>query len=193
MASTYRVRTRRWTRAEYDRLIENGVFPPDGRLELIDGELIVKEPQGAPHHSVIELVAATLRAAFGPGWFVRVQGPVALDAVSQPELDVSVARGGPRDYLVAHPAWPVLVVEVSEATRAFDRGCKASLYARAGIADYWMVDLVARRLEVRRDPVSSSSAQGGGKYRSVRLLGPGDSVPPLAAPAARIRVSDLLP
>ena len=86
-------RTRRWTRAEYDRLIEGGMFRPDERLELLGGYLCVREPQGDPHSLAVELVSETLRTALSTGWRVRVQLPVALDDESEPEPDVSFVAG----------------------------------------------------------------------------------------------------
>jgi Uma2 family endonuclease len=184
------VRTRRWSRLEYERLVDQGFFGPDDRLELIQGHLIVKEPQNAPHVMAIALVADVLRAAFGPGWFVRQQFPLALGDWSEPEPDVSVVQGSPRDYPHAHPNRPVLVVEVSESRLRFDRTDKAAIYARAGIADYWIVNLVDRVLEVHRDPERSGRQW---RYRSVQRVAPDGEVSPLAAPGARIRVADLLP
>src|SRR5207245_2671948 len=90
-------------------------------------------PQDSDHVAAILLVADTLRAAFGPGWLVRPQGPVALDDRSEPEPDVSVVQGSPRDYREGHPVRPVLVVEVSKTRLAFDRARKATLYARNGV------------------------------------------------------------
>jgi Uma2 family endonuclease len=170
-------------------MIDHGIFRPDDRLELIDGQLIVKEPQDSDHFTAILLVAETLRAAFGPGWLVRPQGPVALDERSEPEPDVSVVQGSPRDYREGHPVRPVLVVEVSKTRLGFDRARKATLYARNGIEDYWIVNIVDRVLEVHREPA------GGRRwgYGSVRALGPDEYVAPLAAPTARILVADLLP
>src|SRR5438093_4494153 len=101
---------------------------PD-RLELLGGALIVKEAQSSAHATAIELVARALRRVFGDGWDVRVQLPVALDAESEPEPDVSVVPGDPRDYRYAHPERPVLVVEVSLSRVPFDRGYRGSLYA----------------------------------------------------------------
>jgi len=187
------VRTRRWTRKEYDRLIEVGVFRPDESLELLGGELIVGEPQSSPHYTAIGLVEEALRAALGPGWLVRPHGPLALDEESEPEPDVSLVPGTWRDYSGGHPARPVLVVEVSLSRLAFDREHKGSLYARAGLADYWILNLVDRALEIYREPVTDAAAPFGWRYASVERLGGGATASPLAVPAARVRVSDLLP
>ena len=187
------VRTRRFTRVEYERLTELGFFQPAERLELIDGLLILREPQAAPHATAIRLVGVALRAVFGEGWVVDIQLPVALDDDSEPEPDASVIPGGPRDYRQAHPSRPVLIVEVADSGLAFDRGDKASLYARAGVADYWIVNLVDHVLEVRRQPEVSDDAPYGFRYRSVERLAPAAIVSPLAAPDARILVADLLP
>jgi len=92
MQTTY-PRIRRWTRVEYDRLIDQGVFQPGEPLELLAGQLVVREPQGDTHSLAAELVQEALRAAFGPEWRVRTQLPVALDDESEPEPDVSVAAG----------------------------------------------------------------------------------------------------
>jgi Uma2 family endonuclease len=191
--TTYPVRTRRWTRAEYDRLIEVGVFAPGDPVELLGGELIVSEPQGSRHYTTVCLVEETLRAAFGTGWVIRSQGPVALDEESEPEPDVAVVRGAVRDYSGQHPSRPVLVVEVAESSLGFDRDYKGSLYARARLDDYWIVNLVDRVLEIYRDPIADASATHGWRYASKVALGPEASATPLAAPAATIVVRALLP
>jgi Uma2 family endonuclease len=190
---TLGIRTRRWSRVEYERLIEKGIFLPHDRIELLAGELVVREPQGTPHAVGISLVHEALRRAFGRGWLIRIQSPVALDDESEPEPDVSVVPGGPRDYLAAHPSRPVLVVEVAETSLALDRTHKGSLYARAGLADYWILNLVDRVLEVYRRPAPSSEAPFGRAYNEVQSLGATDLVSPLAAPEARIPVAALLP
>ena len=135
--TSYEARTRRFSRAEYDRMIELGIFQPGEAIELIGGELMVAEPQGAAHCGVIRKTARALDAAFGPGWDVRTQGPIGLDDESEPEPDIAVVPGGPDDYMVDHPSRPVLTVEVAQSSLSFDRDRKASLYARAGLADYW--------------------------------------------------------
>jgi Uma2 family endonuclease len=187
------IRTRPWTRAEYDRLIEIGVFRPGDPVELLGGEIVVAEPQSSPHYTAIGLAEDALRRAFGPGWLIRTQGPIALDDQSEPEPDVAVARGGLRDYSHQHPARPVLIVEVAASSLVLDRDHKGSLYARARLDDYWIVNLVSRVLEVYRQPVPDAMAAFGWQYASKLTLGPESSVAPLAAPSASVGVSDLLP
>lgn len=187
------VRTRKWTRGEYDRLVECEILGTEDRIELLGGEMIVKEPQHRPHVTAIQLVARALRQAFGPGWDVQIRAPVALDEESEPEPDVSVVPGDPRDYGMAHPTSPVLIVEVSLSRLGFDREHKGSLYARARIADYWIVNLPDRRIEVYREPVPDGAAPFGWRYGRHVTLAPDERVSPLAQPAADIAVADLLP
>jgi Uma2 family endonuclease len=186
-------RAKRWTRQEYDRLVEIGLLGPEDRVELIGGALLVAEPKGAAHATAVALAAEALRGAFGAGWLVRTQDPIAPDDESEPEPDVAVVRGVPRDYRHAHPVRPALVVEVAESSLAFDRRRKGSLYARAAIPDYWIVNLIDRVLEIYRDPVPARSARFGWRYGAMQVLGPDAAAAPLAAPAARITVADLLP
>jgi Uma2 family endonuclease len=185
--------TRRFTRLEYERLAELEFFRPDERLELIDGVMVVRAPQDSPHATGVRLVLRALRAVFGAGWIVDSQLPVALDDYSEPEPDAAVVAGDPRDYRDAHPTRPVLIVEVAESRLALVRRQKASLYARAGIADYWVVNLVDRVLEVYREPVVAPAAPYGFRYRSSTRLRPTATVTPLAAPSTTIPVADLVP
>jgi Uma2 family endonuclease len=189
----YPIRTRQWTRAEYDRLIEIGIFRPGDPVELLGGELIVAEPQSSPHYTAIGLAQDALQRAFGAGWLVRTQGPIALDELSEPEPDVAVARGSARDYSREHPARPVLVVEVAVSSLALDRDHKGSLYARAQLEDYWIVNLVDRVLEVYRQPMPDAAAAFGWRYASTVVLDPDAAVTPLAAPGTVVAVADLLP
>ena len=184
--------THRWKRIEYDRLIECGFFQPGDPIELIGGQLLVAEPQGSPHFTAIRAVEEALRAAFGPGWDVRTQGPLALDDESEPEPDVAVVPSSFRDYVAGHQSHPALVVEVSESSLALDREHKGSLYARAGVADYWIVNLVDGALDVYRAPSSDTTASFGWRYGTVEVLGRAASVSPLALPGVHIRVADLL-
>src|SRR5204863_10088926 len=98
----------RWTRREYARLIDAGILDEDDPIELLDGLLLFKEPQSSPHRTAVLLVAKALERAFGDGWFVQVQSPIGLDDRSEPEADVCVVQGSPRDYVRAHPTRPPL-------------------------------------------------------------------------------------
>jgi Uma2 family endonuclease len=191
--ATSPARTRRWTRVEYDRLIDVGIFRTGEHLELLGGQLVVSEPQGTLHATAVGLVEDTLRACFGPGWVVRVQMPIALDDESEPEPDVAVVPGTRWDYEAAHPSRPALLVEVAESSLAADRVTKAALYARAGIADYWILNLVDRVLEVCRDPVTAATQSAGWRYRDIAVLHSGASIAPLARPDVPVEVVALLP
>jgi Uma2 family endonuclease len=183
----------RWTRREYERLIDHGFLDEDDPIELLDGLLLVKEPQQSPHRTAVLLVAKAVERAFGEGWFVQTQSPIVLDDQSEPEPDVCVVRGSPRDYVASHPSSLALVVEVAQSGLRLARGRKAGAYARAGIADYWIVNLVDRVLEVHREPARSGPARRHWGYAVIETIGAGATVTPLAAPSAPIRVADLLP
>jgi Uma2 family endonuclease len=183
---------RRWQRAEYDRLVDLGVFRGEP-LELIGGELVVAEPQGAYHVSTISKVDYVLRAMLPPGWLVRTQAPVSLDDESEPEPDLAVVPGGPDDYQDSHPSRPALLIEVADSSLGFDRERKGSLYARARVADYWIVNLVDHVLEVYREPVPEAAAPHGWRYASATRLSPPAAVTALGFADRPILVSDLLP
>jgi Uma2 family endonuclease len=183
----------RWTRRAYGRLIDEGILCEDDPVELLDGLLVVKEPQHTPHAAAVSLALDVLRAAFGPGWTVRPGLPIAAGRWSEPEPDISVVPGSPRDYLADHPARPALVLEVAHTSLRLDRTRKAAIYARAGVQDYWIVNLVDHALEVHREPARLDTPRRRWGYRSIQALGPDARVTPLAAPGAPIAVADLLP
>lgn len=177
---------RRWTRDEYYRMAEAGILRPEDRVELIDGEILTMAPQRSPHAVAVRLAQEALRTAFGPGFDVRPQLPLTLGEATEPEPDLAVVGGEPRDYRDAHPTTALLVVEVAESSLAFDRGIKSRLYARSGIPEYWIVDLAGGALEVLRSPA-------GGEYRERRVLTADASIAPLARADRPIAVADLLP
>ena len=191
---TAATRMKCWRRIEYEQLIELGIFRGDERLELLAGNLLVREPQSDRHALAIELCNDALRAALGPDWRIRVQLPVALDDESEPEPDLSVVRGRPRNVTNRSiPSRPALIVEIAESSLAFDRSDKGSRYARAGVADYWIVNLVDGALEVYREPGPAADAPSGWRYREVTTLRSDGVVTPLVASHARVAVVDLLP
>jgi len=175
-----------WTRAEYDRVIATGGFDPEARFELIDGEIIDRPPQRSRQATAIQLAGAALRAALPPSLMVRAQLPLALDDLSEPEPDLAVVTGQPRDYRDAHPITAVLILEVAESSLDFDRGRKLRLYARNGIADYWILDLTHETLEVYRQPT-------GDRYADTDVLTRGQRIAPLAALDCAIAIADLMP
>jgi Uma2 family endonuclease len=143
--------------------------------------------------AVVTHLGQVLTAAFGGGWHVRLQGPLALDDHSEPELDVAVVPGRALDYLAGHPTSAVLVVEVADSSLRLDRRFKAGLYARAALPEYWIVNLVDRVVEVHREPAAEPASAFGAVYRTIDVLRPGDAMTPRAASHARIEVTTLLP
>jgi Uma2 family endonuclease len=182
---------RRWKQASA-RLVDLGVFEGDP-VELIGGQLIVAEPQNGPHATAVGAADDALRAVLPPGFFVRSQMPIDLDDESAPEPDLAVVPGRRVDYGHGHPTRAVLVVEVADSSLHFDRRDKGSLYARARIAEYWIVNLIDRVLEVYRDPEPDPVAPHGWGYRSVSRLASPAVVAPVALSLAQVRVGDLLP
>jgi len=187
------LKTRRFKRVEYDKLTEMAIWAPDERLELLDGLLVVREPQGTSHATAIRLAVAALRNAFSAEWHIDSQLPVALDDDSEPEPDVAVVPGGERDYRVEHPRRPALIVEVADSSLMLDRRFKMHLYARAGVLEFWIVNLVQGVVEVYREPVASETAEYGATYASVVIARTPDTITPLAAPQSSVSVDALLP
>ncbi len=179
----------RWTRAQCEAIRDAGVLT--GRYELIDGEIISKMGQKRPHTYVIKRVMVWLARRFGLE-FVQVQSTIDISASSpqydEPEPDAAVTAERNTAYVDRHPgpADLLLVVEVSDTTVGFDRTTKAALYARAGIREYWVVDLSGRQVFVHRTP----AAEG---YADIAAYAEGESVSTLARPNDAVRVADLLP
>ena len=182
---------RRWTTAEYYHLSDLGLFD-DERVELLDGEIWTLPPQKTPHFAAIRRAVDALEVVFGTDFDFRQQASMTLEDGTEPEPDVLVVPGRWQDYEDHHPAPPEvhLLVEVSDATLWKDRNKKQNTYARAGIADYWIVNLVNRQLEVYRDPEPTANGHG---YRTKLVLLDGDSIAPLSAPNGTVAVAALFP
>jgi Uma2 family endonuclease len=175
-----------WTREEYDKMIAVGLFAPEEKLELLEGEILQMTPQGSRHATAILLIHETLMPAFSAGHVVRIQMPLALDELSEPEPDIAIVPGNARDFCHAHPDSALLIIEVADSTLEFDRRQKSSIYAKAGIPEYWIINLIDNRIEAYRDPEGSA-------YRSIRYFTKDDVLSPLSAPYAAINTADLLP
>lgn len=181
-----------WTKTQYAVAAAAGAF--DGtRVELINGEIIAMSPMTSRHAAVISLIVDTLKAAFGAGYYIPAQTPLDLGDLSEPEPDVAVYTGHARDYLDHIPSHALLVVEVAETSLRYDRSVKATLYASAGIAEYWIVNLKDHTLEVYRDPTEYATDSPSYGYKLTMRLLAADTVSPLAFPTAAIQVADLLP
>jgi Uma2 family endonuclease len=186
-----RPRSKRWTAVEFHRVSDTGVFEGQN-LILIEGELLHMPSPKPPHDMALILLDAVLRACFPIGHVFRTQMSLVLGQTTDPVPDYAVVAGSARDF-VQKPTTAVLVAEVADSSLDYDTGDKASLYAAAGIADYWVVDLVNRRLVVMRNPVADVAARHGSRYSTVNVFASGQSVTPLAAPASSVAVADLLP
>ena len=162
------------------------------RVELIGGEIVEMSAQKDEHAFTITLVHHALAAVLGQQAVIRIQSPLRMPNDSEPEPDVAYVPGVLRQVRT-HPTTALLIVEVSDTTLGYDRGDKASLYASAGIADYWIVNLVDRQVEILRSPAPDPAAKFGWSYSKTTTHFSGDSVIPLAAPAASVPVADLLP
>ncbi len=178
----------RWTGEQYHLLIEAGFFD-DGRVELLGGMIWDMAGQLSLHSTGVRLVQLALEEAFPGAFEVRIQMPVTLPDGMEPEPDIAVAPGTPRDYEDHHPRPDelLLVVEVSDSSLVKDRGPKLVSYAQALIPEYWLLNLADRQLEVYRQPTP------GGIYAHFRVYRSGDSVAPLSAPNQPVAVADLLP
>lgn len=175
----------RWTRQQYEQMVEAGVLGSDDRVELINGEIVTMSPQGSRHYTLLHMLTERLRKAYPEAFYVRSQAPLALGTESEPEPDIAVVEGSPRDYMDEHPRSAVLVVEVADASLLKDRGPKTSLYARHGIPEYWILNVEDACLEVYRDPAR-------GTYREKTTLAAGATVTPPQASEA-IAIVDIIP
>jgi Uma2 family endonuclease len=151
---------------------------------LIDGVILEEGAMSPPHAMTLGLVADVIRIAFGSGWRSRNQSPLVLSQDFDPKPDLAVIAGSARGSS-GHPTTADLVVEVADSSLDFDTNQKRLLYAKAGIREYWVVDVNGQKLLVYRAPQ-------GGDYADQQTFGPADAVSPLAAPAAVVRVADLL-
>lgn len=178
---------------QYHAMIHAGILTPDDPVELLEGWLVYKMLQNPPHRVATRLARTALERILPIGWYVDTQAPITLED-SEPEPDVAIIRGEPRLYANRHPgpADLALVVEVADATLLRDRGAKKRIYARAGIAAYWIINLSERRCEVYTAPVT---AGGEPDYRRRHDYGPSDAVPFIidGQEVGSIAIADVLP
>jgi Uma2 family endonuclease len=184
---------RRFSVDEYHRLTEIGMLTEDDNLELIEGYLVLKMARNPPHDGTLHRVAKRLIQILPAGWDMRIQSAVTL-VDSEPEPDVAVVREDPDAYMTRHPhaADIGLIIEVSDSTLPGDRADKGRIYARAGIACYWIINLVDRLVEVYTSPTGPTTAPGYAQRQDYRA---GDVVPVAlnGRTSGPMNVQDLLP
>ncbi len=180
------IHTRHWTRADYSQMAEAGVFHPDERVELINGEILTMTPQRSQHAALISIVDEHLRTTFGLDYLIRIQMPIALGDDSEPEPDLAIVPGRPHAYLTHYPTTALLIVEIADTTLNYDRHTKARLYATYHIPEYWILNVQEDHLEIYRAPEH-------GTYHATKILQRGETICPLFANQSAVIVTDLLP
>jgi hypothetical protein len=184
---------RKFSVAEYHRMIDADVLTEDDAVELLEGWIVPKMPRKPPHDGTIQLTEDSLRRVLPGGWTLRIQSAITTSD-SEPEPDLAAVRGDVRTYLLRHPtpAEVGLVIEISDSTLIQDRQDKGRLYARANIPHYWVVNLVDRVIEAYADP----GMQGANPaYQSRRDYQPHETIPLILdnQVIAMLPVADLLP
>jgi hypothetical protein len=184
-------RRHRITVEEYHRMADAGIFGPEPRFELIEGVIVEKMTKNPPHTLATQQLETILHRIVPAGWFVTAGNPVRIPALdTEPEPDLQVVRGQPRDHQGRHEPRDVgLLIEVSDTSYTYDRHTKWPIYATARIACYWILDLNRRVLEVHTDPTPQ------GWYGSSRTLGPDDAaaIELDGHEVGRVAVRDILP
>lgn len=167
------ITTKRFSIDEYHRLIELGFIQEGDRIELVQGELIKMVAKGFAHSACNDALSTELIRLVGDRAIIRSQNPVALFPDSEPEPDVVIARGSRKEFFARHPQSQdvVLIIEVSDSTLKYDQTIKLQLYARAGIAHYWIVNLIDGQLESYSQPY-----QQRGSYSLHQIYLPSQSV-----------------
>jgi Uma2 family endonuclease len=179
---------RLWTVEEYHRMAEAGILSPDERVELIEGQIIPMAAKNPPHAATNLCAANILRNLLIGKALIRIQDPIFLSSTSEPEPDIAVVRIEPRFYLDHHPRPEeiFLIVEVADTTLERDRKLKAPTYAKAGIADYWILDVNTRQVYVLREP-------GEETYQQETILDTNATISVLAFPEIEIQIDQLFP
>lgn len=177
-------RLRRIRVNEYHRMIEAGILGEDEHVQLVDGMLVAMSPQGPPHAFVIQELSRLLIRSLPDSFKVRVQLSLTLGDDSEPEPDLAVVDARDAGSRARHPTTALLVIEVAGESLRFDRASKAALYARAGVREYWIVNLADSMIEVYREP------EAGG-YRETLAFPRGQVVAAGDLPGLRVDVSVL--
>ncbi|HEX8146155.1 MAG TPA: Uma2 family endonuclease [Pyrinomonadaceae bacterium] len=175
-----------FTAEEFQRMGEAGIFRQDARLELIDGEIFEMSPIGNAHAACVKFLNRLLSRLFGGTFMVGVQDPVRLNDFSEPQPDISLLRWRDDYYREKHPtpADVLLVIEVADTTVVKDKTVKIPLYARAGIAEAWLVNIPEEQIEIYSNP-------SGNVYQRVEVFGRGQEARPHTVEGLAVSVGEL--
>jgi Uma2 family endonuclease len=184
---------KRFTLEEYHKLTEIGFFHEDDRIELIRGEIIEMAAKGTAHETCISKLLRELVRLLGDAATLRCQSPILLLNNSEPEPDFAIVKNKPDDYLSAHPIPNdvLLIIEISDSTLNYDREVKLSLYAEAGISDYWIFNLFDNQLEAHSEPFQNS--QGNFGYQNRRIVLPNQAIALPCFPDLSLDLSRVFP
>lgn len=162
----------RMTIAKYYKMAETGILDTDKRYELMDGFIYEVQPISPEHNYIVQRLSSQLMACVGNSAVVFSQAPIRLDDESEPQPDVLVLKPPAEQYRNRHPQPDdvLLVIEVANTTLQSDRSLKLALYAKAGIPEYWIVNLVKPQLEIHRDPDTDEA-----RYRELHTLDEGEA------------------
>jgi len=176
-----------FTVAEYERMGQAGILAKDARLELIEGEIVEMSPIGSRHAACVNFLSRFLNRAMGDSALVSIQNPIRLNDFSEPQPDVALLRLRDDFYRAAHPtpADVLLIIEVADTTLEYDRQIKVPLYAKAGIAETWIVNLPEEQIEIYAELT-------GDAYQTIRHFGRGEEARAHTIDDLTVRVADVL-
>lgn len=176
-----------FTAEEFERIGKAGIFRQGARLELIEGEIFEMSPIGSPHAACVNFLSRLLNRLFGDNHIVAPQNPVRLNDTSEPQPDICLLRWRDDFYRDAHPgpADVLLLIEVADTTVLTDRSVKVPLYARAGIAETWLVNIPEERIEIYSDPA-------GDAYQRTEVFGRDAEARSHTVEGLAVRVGELL-
>ncbi|MEH2404514.1 Uma2 family endonuclease [Nostoc sp.] len=182
------LKLRLWTVEEYHRMAEARIFGADERVELLEGKIIWMIAKGTAHRSAVGRTDYLLKNRLANRAWVSIQDPVKLNERSEPEPDIAVVKVDPLDYADHHPtpSEVYLIIEVADSSLKLDCQTKAKAYSQAGITDYWVLDVVSRRLHVFREPTQDG-------YQSKVILSEDATISPLEFSDLSIAVLEILP
>jgi Uma2 family endonuclease len=173
---------------DYHRMAEAGIFSPDERVELLDGTLLKMAAKETAHSSATTRTRRALEQGLRGRGLIRIQDPVQLDDLSEPEPDIAIVALDSLEYAAHHPqpSEIFLLIEIADSSLDFDCGTKASAYARSGVLEYWVLDVQSRKLHVFRSPMTQT-------YESEFVFAETMQIAPLAFPDCILEIREMLP